>query len=226
MRLRFPVPAAIAIVASMTLQAVSQNDVRNRSLAVNGHKGNAEVVELGGRDYIDMNALVQITQGTLSFQGDQIVLTLPMSQPGTQNAGTSDPNTLSREFMKAGVEEITLLREWASPLANAIDNGFPITEQWVSGFRAKAADGLRMASVAASNPGDKSAFELLKQEFQFVDKWSNKLLQAQESMDTAKYSTSPGALKNEPDSQKILSCAHSLEAMLTSGTFQDDGSCH
>ena len=228
MRLRFPVLVAITIVAPITLQAVGQNDVRNRSLAVNGHQGNAEVVQLGGRDYIDMNALVQITQGTLSFQGDQIVLTLPMSQAGRQVGGNSDPNSLSlsREFMKSGVEEITLLREWASPLANAIDNGFPITEQWVGGFRAKAADGLRIASVAATTPADKSAFELLKQEFQLVDKWSNKLLQAHESMDTAKYSTSPGALKNEPDSQKIIGCAHSLESMLTSGTFQDDGSCH
>jgi len=225
MRLRFPVVVALTLMTAMTMQAVSQTGVRNRSIVVNGHSGNAEVVQLGGKNYIDANALVRITQGALSFQGDQLILTLPMSQSSGEASGTSDPNALSREFMKAGVEEIALLREWASPLANAIENGFPITEQWVHGFRAKAADGLNLASVAATAAADRSAFELLNNEFHFVDAWSNKLLLAHESMDTGKYATSPNTLKNEPESQKIIACARAIESMLSSGTFQDDGSC-
>ena len=226
MRLCISVLVAVMMAMAVPMQAVPQTGVRNCSIVVNGHSGNAEVVQLGGKDYIDANALVRITQGALSFQGHQLILTLPMSQTSREASGTSDPNVLSREFMKAGVEEITLLREWASPLANAIENGFPITDQWVHGFRAKASDGLNMASVAATSAADKSTLELLKNEFQFVDGWSNKLLQAHEAMDTAKYATSPDALKNEPESQKIIACAHSLESVLTSGTFQDDGSCH
>lgn len=225
MQFRAPAFVATIMVVLMAVQAAPQNGVRHRWLVVNGNRGQAEVVQLGTKQYIDVNALVQITQGTLSFQGEQIILTLPAPAAGDQRSGSQDPNALSREFMKAGLEEITLLREWASPVANAIENSFPITEQWVHGFRAKAADGLGMASVAATTPADKSAFELLGQEFKLVDAWSKKLLEAHESMNTAKYATSPGALKNESESQKIMACAHSLESMLVGGTFIDDGSC-
>lgn len=218
----------ITTIAVLTLDkttSASGAGTQTHSVVVNGNIGNLEIVQVGGKDYIDVRALVQLTQGTISFQGNQIILTLPMSQAGSQSETNSDPNALSRQFMKAGVEEITLLREWASPLANAIENGFPVTDHWVQGFRAKAADGLRLASVAATTAPDKNAFELLRNEFAKVDAWSNNLLEAHKRMDTGKYAMSPDALKNEPEAQTILACAHSLESMLTSGSFQDDGSC-
>ena len=49
---------------------------------------------------------------------------------------------------------------------------------------------------------------------------------AKRSMDTAKYALSPGALRNEPLSQKIVSRGRFLASMLGSNTFQDDPSCH
>lgn len=217
--------AAIVALAFETTATASDAGTQTRSVVINGNSGNLEIVQVGGKEYVDLRALVEITQGTLSVQGNQIILTLPMSQAGSQSDTNSDPNAFSREFMKAGVEEITLLREWASPLANAIENGFPVTDHWVQSFRAKAADGLRLASVSATSAADKSASELLRNEFALVDAWSNKLLEAHRRMDTAKYAMSHDALRNEPESQTILACAHSLESMLTSGTFQDDGSC-
>ena len=217
--------ATIAALTIDTTTAASGTGAQTRSVVINGNSGNIQIVQVGGKEYIDVRALVQITQGTLSFQGSQIILNLPMSPAGAQSDANSDPNALSQQFMKAGVEEITLLREWASPLANAIENGFPVTDHWVQGFRAKAADGLRLASVSATTAADKSASELLRNEFEMVDAWSNKLLEAHRRMDTAKYAMSHDALRNEPESQTILTCAHSLESMLTGGTFQDDGSC-
>jgi hypothetical protein len=59
-----------------------------------------------------------------------------------------------------------------------------------------------------------------------VQAWSNKLLEERKSMNAAKYALSPDALKNDPLSQKIVSCAHFLGQMLISGNFQDDHSCH
>ena len=217
--------AAITALTIDTTMAASGTGAQTRSVVINGNSGNIQIVQVGGKEYIDVRALVQITQGTLSFQGSQIILNLPMSQTSSQSDANSDPNALSQQFMKAGVEEIALLREWASPLANAIENGFPVTDHWVQGFRAKAADGLRLASVSATTAADKSASELLRNEFEMVDAWSNKLLEAHSRMDTAKYAMSHDALRNEPESQTILTCAHSLESMLTGGTFQDDGSC-
>ena len=222
---RFPLLLAAVTLTLHTIGTASDTGVQTRSVVINGNIGEAQVLQVNGKEYIDLSALIRITRGTLSFQGNQIVLMLPSSQTGSQPEANSDPNALSQEFMKAGVEEITLLREWASPLANAIENGFPVTDHWVQGFRAKAVDGLRLASVATTSAADKRALELLRNEFTLVDSWSSKLLAAYKQMDTAKYAMSSDALRNEPDSQQILTCAHSLESMLTSGTFQDDGSC-
>jgi hypothetical protein len=83
-----------------------------------------------------------------------------------------------------------------------------------------------MASTAVSSDADRDAFQLLNHEFDAVQEWSNKLLEARKSMDTAKYSVSPTALQNDPLSQKIVSCGRFLGQMLVSGNFQDEASCH
>jgi hypothetical protein len=67
--------------------------------------------------------------------------------------------------------------------------------------------------------------ELLRKEFDWVQEWSNKLLEARKSMNAAKYALSPNELHNDPLSQKIVSCGHFLGQMLASGDFQDDPSC-
>lgn len=118
------------------------------------------------------------------------------------------------------------MREWASPLASAIQNGYPITEQWVTQYREQAANGLRLASAAASTDDDRKALQLLRNEFDAIRDWSARLLNARQAMDTAKYAMSEDALRNDPLSQKILSCGHFLGTMLGSGTFQDDPACH
>lgn len=226
MKIQVAMTSGVVFLGMCTCLARPQSKEQTRNVVVNGHSGHVQVLQVNGKEYIDIGALVNITQGSLSFQGGQMVITVPALDAGNPaSRPTSDPNALSREFMKAGIEEMTLLREWASPLANAIENGFPINDQWVGRYRANAGNGLRLASVAVSTAGDKSALELLSNEFQFVDQWSNQLLEAHKSMDTAKYAMSKDALKNEPQSQKIISCGHFLESMLASGMFQDDGSC-
>ena len=226
MRNKLALINGILFLAISTCVARPQAKEGTRTVVVNGHSGQVQVLEVNGKEYIDIAAVVNITQGSLAFEKGQMVITVPSSDRGNPAPeANSDPNALSREFMKAGIEEMTLLREWASPLANAIENGFPINDQWVSRYRANAGNGLRLASVAVTTAADKNALELLSNEFQFVDQWSNQLLEAHKSMDTAKYAMSPDALKNEPQSQKIISCGHFLESMLASGTFQDDGSC-
>ena len=111
-------------------------------------------------------------------------------------------------------------------MAYAIQNNYQITEDWASGYREQAASNLRLASSAASTDGDHSALRLLTTEFESVRTWSDQLVAAKRSMDTAKYALSPGALRNEPLSQKIVSCGRFLASMLGSSTFQDDPSCH
>jgi len=201
-----------------------------RSLVINDLSGKVVVMEVGGKTYVDLKRLVQIGHGSMEYRGNQIVVSLSCSSMDTPTKTTEEEQStslrLGREFTKAGIEEISLLREWASSLANSLQNGYPISENWVAGYRAKAHTGVGIVSAAVSTEGDRSAAELLNHEFETVQEWSNKLMEARKSMDTAKYAISPDALRNDPLSQKIVTCGRFLGQMLASGSFQDDASCH
>ena len=201
-----------------------------RSLVINDLSGKVVVMEIGDKTYVDLKRLVQIGHGSLEYRGNQIVVSLSCSSMDTPTKTTEEEQStslrLGREFTKAGIEEISLLREWASSLANSLQNGYPISENWVAGYRAKAHTGVGIVSAAVSTEGDRSAAELLNHEFETVQEWSNKLMEARKSMDTAKYAISPDALRNDPLSQKIVTCGRFLGQMLASGSFQDDASCH
>jgi hypothetical protein len=207
----------------------AQNNNPRRTLVINGQTGEAEVVLINGREYIDLRTLVRIANGSMSFQDNRIIVLLPVSdvsRPAAVPAEHNATSDLSQEFVKAGIEVIALMREWASSLAYAIQNGYPISEQSVTGYREQAATSLRLASAQGKTESDRNALRLLSNEFQAVLAWSNKLVEARKSMDTAKYAMSDSALRNDPLSQKIVACAHFLGPMLGSGTFQDDPSCH
>jgi len=199
---------------------------QNRTLVLTGHPGELPVLETGGRSYVDIEALTRLANGTLSFRGNQIVLTLPTggaSVPPT-NPETDQPGVsgFSKDFLKAGLEEMAVIREWRSALINAIRQGHPVTEDWVGTFRAQAQQNLRLVSVAASTDSDRNALQLLNNEFNNMKKLSNSFVEANKS----RTYVSPNALENDPLGQKILNCAHSLAAMASNNQFVDDGSCH
>jgi len=210
--------------------AFGQAQHQSSTLVVNGVSGQVPVIQSNGHTYVDLEALARTANGSLSFGTNQIVLTIPppsaASAAPVDTPKPTDTTGLSTDFMKAGIEVIALLREWASPIGYAIQNGYPIQEQWVGNYREQAANGLRMASIAATTPSDKNALQLLTNEFEGVKRWSDKLVEASKNMNTAKYSMSPDALRNEPDSQKLIACWRFLATMLGSSTFQDDNSCH
>lgn len=208
---------------------LAQREHRGRILVIVGRAGQTTVLDFDGRSFVDLEALAQIMNGSLSFKANRIILSLPatMVSPAAEPPSSPvDDHGLSRDFMKAGIEAIALMREWASPLAYAIQNGYNVTEDWVAGYREPAAHGLRIASSAATTDADRSALQLLTNEFEAVREWSNKLIEARKSMDTAKYALSDTALRNDPLSQKIITCGHFLASMLGSASFKDDPSCH
>ena len=224
---------SIALLLLSSFAAWGQHDQQARVLIVDGHSGQAAVIQDNGRQYVDLQAFVQITRGSLSYRDGRIVLSLPAAlSPSSTSAvePTTPPsvneNGLSQDFVRAGIEEVATMREWASTLAYAIQNNYQVTEDWVANYREQGAKDLRLASVAASTEADRRALELLTNEFNSVRTWSDKLVEAKKSMDTAKYAMSAGALRNEPLSQKIVTCGHFLASMLGSGSFQDDPSCH
>jgi len=199
---------------------------QNRTLVLTGHPGELPVLETGGRSYVDIEALTRLANGTLSFRGNQIVLTLPTGGASTPptNPETEQPGVsgFSKDFLKAGLEEMAVIREWRSALINAIRQGHPVTEDWVGTFRAQAQQNLRLVSLAASTDSDRNALQLLNNEFNNMKKLSDRFVEATKS----RTYVSPNALESDPLGQKILNCAHALAAMASNNQFVDDGSCH
>jgi hypothetical protein len=225
----------LVFTAVLSGATFGQTKQRQRNLTVNGQNGTAEVIDQNGRLFVDVSALASIGKGSVSFSGPGIVLTVPavasLAAKGTAEpsaAPSQPPNSsaLSQEFMKAGIEQIARLREWATTLASAIRGGYGVTDEWVNGYRDQASQSLQLAEGSASTDGDRNAAQLLHHAFDLVQQWSDKLVAAKKLMDTAKYATSPNALREDPLSQKIITCGHFLTQVLGSGTFQDDASCH
>jgi len=204
--------------------ALSQAAPQTRTLIVNGRSGQVNVVQTNGHSYVDLEALARIANGSLGYSGNQITLTLPASPstpPSTTPVNQPAEPGLSRSFLKAGIEAMSLAREWHSALASAIKNGFPITADWLADYRGRAATGLRLAEAAVSTDSDRNAVQLLRNEFNNMSKLSDQYVATRQSM---KY-IAPDALAHDPLDRKIINCGHSLGAMAASGEFLDDGSC-
>jgi hypothetical protein len=221
-----PVRLMIVLLLVVPVLALSQAQQQTQTLIVEGKSGEATVLQMNGRSYVDLEALARVVNGSLSFNGNRITLRLPASSGNNATAAPPASPTansgLSKEFMKTGIEEMSAIREWRSALANAVQNGYPVTEDWVGAYRGQAATSLRLASVAVSTDSDGSAYQLISNVFDNMQQLSNKFLAARKSMNYME----PDSLKNDPLNQKILSCARSLAAMAASGQFADDGSCH
>jgi hypothetical protein len=198
----------------------------NATLRVNERPGQAPVIEIDGRSYVDLEAFAKLTNSSLTFQGNQITLTLPVSTPSvserSDQADQAGIPAFSKEFIKAGIEEMSIIREWRSALVNAVQNGYPVTDALVAGYQGQAATNLRLASVAVSTVADRSAFQLLSNECNNMQKLNDKILGARKNMNFI----ATDALKDDPLDQKILNCARSLASMAANGQFADDGSCH
>lgn len=197
----------------------------NRTLILSGHSGEIPVIDLKGRSYIEIEAFTRLAGGSLRFKGSQIELTLPSSADAQATASpvpAHDGTTgFSKDFVKAGIEEMSVIREWRSALKNAVQQGYPITQEWADHYRALAQKSLGLVSVAASTESDQNALRLLTNEFNNMNTLSEQYLKTSKSQTYV----SPDALNNDPLDQKILNCAHSLVTMVTNNQFVDNGSC-
>ena len=220
----------LCVLFSFLCLASAQVATDFRTVVVNEHSGKLAVLQMDNKTYVDLKRLVQIGHGSIDYHGNKILLTFPgpveHEAVPVEKPEESDSSRLSRDFMKTGIEAISLMREWASTLANAIQNAYPVTEESMASYRARAQTAVAMASAASVNEADRNGLHLLNSEFQAVQEWSNKLLEAHRSMNAGKYAVSDTALRDDPLSQKIVTCGRFLGQMLASGDFQDDSSCH
>jgi hypothetical protein len=235
MRTRQPFAWMVAgVLLAVSGIAAAQDPNQNRTLVVNGQSENVPVIQVNGRSYVDLEALTRAANGSLSFSGNQIALTLPSSPtntntpsanttsaPAPATAPASNPG-FSQAFLTAGIEQMATVREWHTALAAAIQNGTPVAANWLAPYRNQAATNLRLASVAIQTNSDRRAFQLLTNEFQNMTKLADKYITARNNMTYV----SPDALQNDDLNQRIVACGHSLGSMAASGQFVDDGSCN
>jgi hypothetical protein len=214
----------------MLFMATAQSQRPREMLSVQGYQGNAGVFRHQGRVFVDAEDLARITKGSLSFEQDQIILALPRSdgsEPGSDNASESG---FSRPFTKSAIEAMASIREWGGALLATVQDGYPVTKTpagyTITAYQGRAADTIALASTAASTDSDRRGLELLRNEFNNVQAWSDAFVKARSSMSAVNLTTSEGALKSDPDAQKLVRCGQFLAQMFAGGTFQDDAACH
>jgi hypothetical protein len=215
---RFSLLSMLFVVLALQVLTLALFAQQSRTLVVAGHAGELAVVEMGGHSYVEVESLARLANSSLSFRGNQIVLTLSPPNAGLPATGARG---FTKEFLKAGIEQMSVIREWRSTLISAIQRGYPITDEWMKSFSDQAQQNLRLVSVAVSSESDKNAFQLLTNEFNNMKQLSDRFVAANKS---STYIRSD-AVENDPLDRKILNCGHSLAAMAASGQFVDDGSC-
>jgi len=226
-------PAAVLLVAPAI--ALSQGPGQKQTLIINGQTTQVPLIQLNGHPYVGLEGLADAVHGSLSYAGNMIALSVSV---GSANPSSSAPTSMgptpasssvaspnpgfSREFLNAGIEQMSTLREWHTALATAIQNQIPLSAGLLAPYRAQATTNLRLALVAATTPSDRSAYQLLNNEFENMAKLSDKYLKLRANLSYI----APDALENDALNQRIIACGHSLGSMAASGQFVDDGSCH
>jgi hypothetical protein len=193
------------------------------------------VIQVHGHTYVGLEALADAIKGSLSYAGSAIALSVPdrsgggsvsaarQTEPQPAPAPTEPQNLgFSQAFLTAGIEQMSTLREWHTALTTSIEGGFPVSSAVLAPYRAQATTNLHLAMVAATTAADRSAFQLLNNEFQNMAKLSDKYVKMRDNLTYI----SPDALHEDDLNRRIIACGHSLGAMAASGQFVDDGSCH
>ncbi len=228
--------AALLLILPTVLCA--QTPRPKHTLIINGRSTDVPLIQVNGHAYVGLEALAEALKGSLSSSGKMIALSVPLgtgSNTPATNVASSSPTPeptpdhaaspssgFSRDFLNAGIEQMSTLREWHTALQTAIQNGIPLSAGLLAPYRANATTNLHFASVAASTPADRSGYQLLNSEFQKMANLSDKYVNLRASLTYI----APDALENDDLNKRIITCGRSLGAMAAAGQFSDDGSCH
>ncbi len=193
------------------------------SLLIEGPQGQTRVIQVQGKNYVQVDEVARITGGSLRFAGNQIILTLPESDaPAKATESAPEPAAgLSKPFLTGTIETMREILEWHAALKNAIERGYPLSDTWFGNYRRQIRSSLAQTQVAASTDLDQKAFPLLTNEFNTMNDLTDKYLKIAVSRDYL----APNSLDSDPLNQKLLTCWQSLASMASSNQFVDDGSC-
>jgi hypothetical protein len=195
----------------------------DKMLVVNGKTFDSPVLQIGGRSYVDVETLAQITNGVIAVQPDRIVLTIPVA--ASSAPPPPPPEGLSKEFAREAIAVLAEMREWRGAIGAIRSYNVPFTGTWPQDYRDRVEADVQRLSVAASTSSDQDAFQLLSTEFDNLANWTGNVIAERQALNATK-TVDPNVMQNDQALTKISSCSSFLSAMLVSGAFADSPSCH
>jgi len=222
--MRMNIAVIVTLLAGLPIMLTSglaQSPQKASVLTIAGHSGQAQIVQLNGKSYIDIETLARLTKGTLSFKTNQTILTLPPSDRDAPATVSHASAGFSTAFAQAGIEEMSAIREWRIQIVNAVANNTPLSGDWLSAQHRMAEKNLSLASAAASTGDDRSAYPMLSAEFNNMQKLSELYLGIRKQ--AAFISTD--AFNSSSLEDQILNCARAFVSMTESQVFQDQAAC-
>jgi hypothetical protein len=229
---------SLGLILSVS-ETVAQ-DTPTRTLIVNGQALDAGVVLVEGRSYVDIEGLAEGMGGSVTFEANQISLTIPGPPPSAAPETPSPsaapetpppstvpqtPEGMSKEFQKIAVFTLAEMREWKGAISTVVTSGIPVVGTWSQDYHDRGEADLMQAALAASTEPDRQALQLLQQEFALLAKWADTVLGEREALN-ADRTIDPNSLRNDQSLAKISKCGQFLSSMIVSGTFSDDSSCY
>src|SRR5579864_6545615 len=124
----------------------------DRTLFVNG-KPAGTVTQVGGHSYIDIDTVAQIMNGTVTVEPNRILLNIPAQPSPNSNAAPASPSqsmSLSKEFARAAIAELSEMREWRGAIGTILTYGVPVVGTWPQDYHDRVQTDLGQVAVAAS----------------------------------------------------------------------------
>jgi hypothetical protein len=201
-------------------------DTPTRTLIVNGKTVDAGVLLVEGRSYVDIEGLAKGMGGSVTFEAEQISLTIPGQLPSaTPQTTPQSQEGMSKDLQKIAVFTLAEMREWRGAIGTVVTSAMPVVGTWSQDYHDRVEADLMQATLAASTDSDRQALPLLQQEFALLTEWADTVLEERKALNAAR-TIDPNSLQNDQSLARISKCGQFLSSMIVSGTFSDDSSCH
>jgi hypothetical protein len=215
---------SLAVLLALPVAVAAQAPQQAETLVIAGQSDHAPLLRINGKSYVDIESLARIVHGSIRFEGNQTILTLPGATGAPEQAALQPikPPQISEAYLRAEIEDLTAIHEWRAAIVIAVQSNKPVTEGLVGGLRRSAESKLHLAIAAATTDPDRSATGLLRNEFANMQQMSDQFL----AMHTDSSYIPPDSFESNPLDQKIQACARGLTSMAATKQFQDEPSCH
>lgn len=82
--------SSLSLILLLSLSAFAQDAQQNLTLVVSGQPGEAPIVQMNGKSYVDIDALARLTNSSVTIKGNQVILT-PLGSASSQLVAGHEP---------------------------------------------------------------------------------------------------------------------------------------